>query len=51
MTFIYSSFYCAICSSDTAGNKLDFKTSNYTFAKRMLKKKGTGATKVNLGKH
>ena len=40
MTYIYSSFYCAVCSSDTAGKKLDFKTSE-----------GTGATGVNLGKH
>merc|ERR1712051_194615 len=25
MTYIYSSFYCAVCSSDAAGKKLDFR--------------------------
>ena len=34
MTYIYSSFYCAVCSSDTAGKKLDFKTSNAKKKKR-----------------
>ena len=42
MTYIYSSFYCAVCSSDTAGKKLDFKTSKYNFALGMLKKMNGG---------
>ena len=39
MTYIYSSFYCAVCSSDTAGKKLDFKTY---FCLKNTKKKERG---------
>ena len=48
MTYIYNSFYCAVCSSDAAGKKLDLKTSKYTFAQRMLKKKERGQPGLTL---
>ena len=49
MTYIYSSFYCAVCSSDTAGKKIRFQDIKKYFCLNNARKKRTGATGVNLG--
>ena len=42
MTYIYSSFYCAVCSSDTAGKKTRFQDIKVYFCLKNAKKMERG---------
>ena len=48
MTYIYSSFYCAVCSSDTAGKKTRFQDIKVYFCLKNAKKKERGQPGLTL---
>ena len=48
MTYIYSSFYCAVCSGDTAGKKTRFQDMKVYFCLKNAKKKERGQPGLTL---